>query len=546
MTAVDPLAAEGVPYGTRIHQVAVERGDEVAIVFAAEDGSERTVTWEELDTRSTQLAHVLAGRGVATGDLLAISLRNSPEHLMACFGAWKVGAVPVPMRWDLPPWERDRVLATLAPKLLIDAEHAHLFDESLTAPSEPLGEVVAPHGWGICSSGSTGTPKVILVKNPGLYYPVGGVSTVVEAYGPLPDPQLVLVPAPLYHTNGFTATRNLMAGVQIVLLERFNAPRILDLIERHRVTGFIGATPMLQRLVQVPGIDERDLSSLDWVQQGAAPLPVWLGRRWCELVRPERFFLSYGASEMHGLVVCRGDEWLEHPGTLGRGFSDTEMKILGPDGAELPPTEVGSIYMRTPTGPAAYYVGDNVTQMTQTEDGFVTVGDLGWLDEDGFLHLADRRVDMIVTGAANVFPAEVEAALSEHPLIADVVVIGLPDREWGRRVHAIVQPLDQDVTIDPEDVIDFARARLAPYKVPKTVEVVTSGLRNDAMKFNRAALVAEREVAEGEVAEGEVAEGEVAEGDVAEGNVAEGNVAGGNGAGGNVAGGNVADGEGTR
>lgn len=493
MTAMDELSADGAPYGERIHQVAVERGDEVAVIFAAEDGSERTVTWEELDRRSTQLARVLAERGLASGDLLAVSLRNSPEHLMACFAGWKVGAVPVPMRWDLPAWERDRVLATLAPKLLIDAEHAELFDESESASDEPLDTVTSPHGWGICSSGSTGTPKVILLKNPGIYYPGGGVSTVVEAYGPLPEPQLVLVPAPLYHTNGFTAMRNLMAGVRIVLLERFNASRIVDLIERHRVTGFIGATPMLQRLVQVPAIDERDLSSLDWVQQGAAPLPVWLGRRWCELVSPERFFLSYGASEMHGLVVCRGDEWLGHPGTLGRGFSDTEIKVLGPDGTELPPGEVGSIYMRTPTGPAAFYVGDNVSQMTRTDDGFVTVGDLGWLDEDGFLYLADRRVDMIVTGAANVYPAEVEAALSEHPLIADVVVIGLKDEEWGRRVHAIVQPIDHEVAIDPDDVVDFARARLAPYKVPKTVEVVTSGLRNDAMKLNRALLVAERE-----------------------------------------------------
>ena len=390
--------------------------------------------------------------------------------------------------------ERARVLATLDPRLLIDAEHADIFDESLSASTEPLAEVISPHGWGVCSSGSTGTPKVILVKNPGVYIPgFGGVSSVVEAYGPLPRPQRVLVPAPLYHTNGFTAPRNLMSGVQVVLLERFNAPRILDLVERHRVTGFIGATPMLQRLAQVPGIEERDLSSLDWVQQGASPLPVWLGRRWCELVGPTHFYMSYGASEMHGLVICRGDEWLEHPGALGRGFAGTEIKVLDPDGKELPAGEVGSIYMRTPTGPAAFYVGDNVAPMPRTDEGFVTVGDLGWLDEDGFLFLADRRVDMIVTGAANVFPAEVESALSEHPGVADVVVIGLRDPEWGRRVHAIVQPATGGDPLDAEQVIRFAKERLAPYKVPKTVEFVTSIVRNDAMKLNRAALVAERD-----------------------------------------------------
>ena len=250
---------------------------------------------------------------------------------------------------------------------------------------------------------------------------------------------------------------------------------------------------MLQRIAQVPGVDGRDFSSLDWVQQGASPLPVWLGRRWCELVGPERFYMSYGASEMHGLVTCRGDEWLEHPGTLGKAFGETEIKILDTDGKELPEGEVGLIYMRTPTGPAAYYVGDDVPPMPRTDDGFVTVGDLGWLEDGGFLFLADRRTDMIVTGAVNVFPAEVESALSEHPAIADVVVIGLRDPEWGRRVHAIVQPADPEAPPDPEEVVAFARERLATYKVPKTVEFVDSIERNDAMKLNRAALVAERE-----------------------------------------------------
>jgi bile acid-coenzyme A ligase len=493
MTLLNPLdVAEGVPYGTQIHRTAEAHAGEVAIIFAAEDGTEREVTFDELDQRSTQLAHVLVERGIGVGDIVAVCLRNSPEHLMACFATWKVGGVVVPMRWDLPEWERERVLAALDPKLLIDAERSDLFEASRSASTEPLPEVTPPHGWGVCSSGSTGTPKVILIKNPGLFLPVAGVSSVVESYGELPMPQLILVPAPLYHTNGFTAPRNLMAGNRIVLLERFNAERILDLIERHRITGFIGATPMLQRICQVPGIDDRDLSSLDWVQQGASPLPVWLGRRWCELVGPEHFYLSYGASEMHGLAICRGDEWLTHPGTLGRGFNETEIKILDAEGKELPPGEVGSIYMRTPTGPAAFYVGNNVPQMQKTDDGFVTVGDMGWLDTDGFLFLADRRVDMIVTGAANVYPAEIESALSEHPGIADVVVIGLRDPEWGRRVHAIVQPADT-APLEADEVITFAKQRLAPYKVPKTVEFVTTGLRNDAMKLNRAALVAERD-----------------------------------------------------
>jgi bile acid-coenzyme A ligase len=244
-------------------------------------------------------------------------------------------------------------------------------------------------------------------------------------------------------------------------------------------------------MAQVADIADRDLSSLLWVQQGAAPLPLWLGHVWIDLVGAERFYMSYGSSENIGIVVCRGDEWLTHPGALGRGMGETEVAVLGPDGRHLPPGEIGGIFLRTPTGPLAMYVGNDVTPMESTSDGFTSVGDMGWLDEDGYLYMADRRVDMIVTGAANVFPAEVEAALSEHPGIADVVVVGLRDPEWGRRVHAIVQSADP--SLDGSDVVAFAKERLAPYKVPKTVEFVVAIPRSEATKFNRAALVAERD-----------------------------------------------------
>ena len=484
---------DGIPFGTKIHQVAQANPRGIGIIFAAEDGGERTVTFGELDERSTQLARVLAARGLEIGDYMAVCLRNSPEHLIASFAGWKVGAVVIPVRWNLPDWERSRVLAAIGPRVIVDADHVDLFAAAASVSTEPLPEVTPPHGWGICSSGSTGTPKVIMMRNPGCYVEGAMTAAVVESYGPLPQPQRVLVPAPLYHSNGFTATRNLMSGVEIVLLERFDAARVLHLIERHRVTGFIAATPMLQRLVQVPDLDGRDLSSLDWVQQGASPLPVWLGRRWCELVGPEHFFVSYGASERLGIACCRGDEWLEHAGTVGRGFRDTEMAILDDEGKPLPAGEIGGIYMRTSSGPEASYVGAGVEPMVFTEDGFATVGDVGWLDEDGYLFMADRRVDMIVTGGANVYPAEVETALSEHPAIADVVVVGLRDPEWGRRVHAIVQPVDPAHAPDPSDVIAFAKTRLAAYKVPKTVELIDAIPRNDAMKFNRAALTAERD-----------------------------------------------------
>lgn len=497
MSAVESEAAAGIPYGTRLGQLAAELGGSTAVTLVAEDGSERTVGWEELERRSNQLARVFASHGLGVGEPLAICLKNSVEHLLAGFAGWKVGAVVVPIRWDLPDWERDRLMAVLRPALVVDAGTLSLFEESTDESSAPLPDVVSPRGWGVCSSGSTGTPKIIVQTAPALYdLSTAVTSSVVASYGPMDPDQRVLCPAPIYHTNGFTAFRTLLHGDVIVLMQRFNAEVALDMVERHRITGFIAATPMLQRMVQTEGIERRDLSSLSWVQQGAAPLPRWLGQGWIDLVGPEHFYMSYGSSEQIGLVVCRGDEWLAHPGTLGRGMSETEIRIVGPDGDVLEPGEIGGIFLRSPTGPQASYVGDDVTPMEETDDGFHSVGDLGWLDEDGFLFMADRRVDMIVTGAANVYPAEVEAALSEHPGIVDVVIIGLRDPEWGRRVHAIVQPVEP--SLDPESVIAYAKERLAPYKAPKSVEFVESIPRTEATKFNRAALVAERDGPDGD------------------------------------------------
>lgn len=497
MTTAATTNEVGIPYGTRLSQVAEAGGDGTALIFATEDGSERTMSWQELDQGSTRLARVLARRGLGVGSRLAVCLRNSPEHLLAGFAGWKLGATLVSVRWDLPDWERSRLLSVIGPTVVLDGDPADLMAESASESAEPLPEVVPPHGWGVCSSGSTGSPKVIVQKDPALFFAsLSFTSSVVASFGPMDPDQLVLCPAPLYHTNGHTAFRNLLNGDPIVLMERFNAERALDLVERHRITGFIAATPMLQRMAQVPGVEQRDLSSLSWVQQGAASLPLWLGRFWIDLVGPEHFYMSYGASEMIGLVVCRGDQWLEHPGTLGKGMGETKIRVLGPDKEDLPPGEVGAIYLRQPTGPLATYVGKDVPPLESTPDGFSSVGDLGWLDEEGYLYMADRRVDMIVTGGANVFPAEVEAALSEHPGIADVVVIGLRDPEWGHRVHAVVHP--NDPSLDAESVISFAKDRLAAYKVPKSVEFVASIPRSEALKFNRSALVAERQGPEGD------------------------------------------------
>jgi bile acid-coenzyme A ligase len=177
---------------------------------------------------------------------------------------------------------------------------------------------------------------------------------------------------------------------------------------------------------------------------------------------------------------------------VGKGIRDTEVRIQRPDGSECAPGELGEIYLRSPAGITYRYLGGSPA-LPKTEDGFGTAGDMGYVDEDGFLYIVDRREDLIVTGGANVFPAEVESALSDHPGIADVVVVGLADDEWGQRVHAIVEPLEPASPPTVDDVIVFAKERLASYKAPKTVEFVDAIPRTAATKVSRRALVEARQ-----------------------------------------------------
>jgi bile acid-coenzyme A ligase len=300
-----------------------------------------------------------------------------------------------------------------------------------------------------------------------------------------------LVVSPLYHNNGFMfCYPMLLQENPVVLMEHFDAAQAVDLIERHRVQQTVMVPTMLQRIARLEGVRDRDLSSLERVIYGAAVLPEWVARTWLELIPPERFLFVYGGSEGMGGTMCTGVEWLERPGTSGLPI-DCDVRILDADRNPLPPGEVGEVFMRLRQATQPFhYVGIETPEPIL--GGFRSYGDMGYLDEAGYLYIVDRRQDMIVSGGANVFPAEIEAALSEHPALADAVVIGLPDPEWGQRVHAIVQPVDPSDPPTGEDLRAHCRARLAPYKVPKAFEVVDRIPRTSAGKVNRSRLVDER------------------------------------------------------
>jgi bile acid-coenzyme A ligase len=495
-------SSQTVSFPARLRQLAVDRPDDVAMVFVALDGAETPVSYRELDDRSSQVAALLRERGLDQGDLVVVSLPNRPENAFAVIGAWKLGATVLPLRWDLPTWERDRLLEVAGPRLTIgnwvgaDGVTSAMLASTATHPVLELPDRVARPSHGIASSGSTGLPKIILAgrASEGV---VGAQRPLAAQLADLPAERTVLIPAPLYHANGFVAMLlGLFEAERMVIMAKFEAELAVQLLEKWRVTYFTAVPTMLGRMLRVPRIEKRDLSTLQCVMQGGASVPPWVVEGWAELVGPTAFWMSYGSTEAIGFAVIRADDWLEHRGSVGRG-RNTEIRILGSKGEHLPPGEIGDIYMRL-VGPAAKpFEYQGAAPPPRTDDGFTSVGDVGWLDEDGYLFIADRRVDMIVTGGANVFPAEVEAALSEHEGVADVVVIGLPDPAWGHRVHAIVAAT-QPAASSPEppltdaELIAYAKERLAAYKVPKTIEFVDRMPRSDAGKLNRNTLVKER------------------------------------------------------
>jgi bile acid-coenzyme A ligase len=478
--------------------LAAEDPRRPALVFAARDGSEQVLTRADLEARSNQTARLLASGGIQPGDMVAVALRNSPAHYVASLALWKLGACVLPLSPGLPEVAREQILQVARARAAIaDWDSAHLSEADLVERSTgfstaPLPDVIAQPGKAIASGGSTGRSKVIVDPRPW----VGVPGEFARAYAPtcgMQPGQVQLVAAPLYHNVPFLRSHlGLFEQHTLVVMERFDADRAVDLIERYRVSfGFLVPT-MMRRMLRVAGIQQRDFSSVQAFAHSAAPCPEWLKRAWLDLVSPEHLYETYGASEMEGMTWIRGDEWLLHPGSVGRprGF---DLRVMDEAGVECPPGQVGQIYMRDPNhaGPPFVYLGG--PPPTATSDGFLTAGDLGWVDAEGYLYLADRRVDLIISGGANIYAAEVEGVLARHPAVDDVAVIGLPDADLGKRVHAVIQPLDPRAAPSEVDLSRFVREFLPPYKVPRSYEVVASLPRNEAGKIQRSALVAERQ-----------------------------------------------------
>jgi len=454
-----------------------------------------SLTRRRLEQRTNRLARAYQHLGVTPDSFVTIGLPNTVEFLEAAIAAWKCGATPQPVSYRLPARERQAIIELAAPSLVVGvapedaAGHTAIpagYEPEPGLSDAPLGEVAAASWKAPTSGGSTGRPKLIVAAQPAL---LESVEPFARLLG-MTDGDTVLITGPLYHNAPFLLSAcALVLGGHVVLMPRFDAESALQLVQDNAVDYLYAVPTMMGRIWRLPE-EQRlgyDVSSLRVVMHMAAPCPPWLKQAWIDWLGPERVWELYAATEVQAVTVLTGSEWLRHPGSVGRPLVG-EMQVLDPAGAPLPPGEVGEIWMRRGPGePNPYrYIGADARTMG---DGWESVGDMGSMDDEGYVYLADRKSDMLIVGGANVYPAEVESALMEHPAVRTAVVIALTHDDLGQVPHALLE-LDGEVT--DEELRAHLDERLASYKIPRSFERVSEPLRDDAGKVRRAALAAER------------------------------------------------------
>ncbi|MFC4909930.1 AMP-binding protein [Actinomadura gamaensis] len=495
--------------GVSFYEIADGEPDRPAVA-----GPGGPLTYGELHERVNRCSAVLRGLGLRRGDTVATVLGNRPEFLVALFGALQNGLYLVPVSRHLSPPEIGYILADSGAGAVITegalgvtVENAVRAAEAgsvavlnvdepewLEAASEIAADARRMGSVMLYTSGTTGKPKG--VRRPLLDLPPEPVfdllrQTIGRDLHLAPGDDVHLVVGPLYHSAPCAhAMMALTLGHTVVVPPRFEPEGALRLIQEHRVTSTFMVPTMFHRLLGLPADvrDRYDTSSLRQVFHSAAPVAVHTKRAMMDWWGPV-LWEYYGSTESGAVVVAKPDEWLAHPGTVGRAVDGVEIRILDEDGRELPPGETGMIYVRGGTLGFEYHRDPAKTAAAHRGDLY-TPGDLGHLDEDGFVYMSDRRTDLIISGGVNLYPAEIEAVLLGHPAVADVAVIGVPDEEWGQRPVALVEPAPghaPDEALGAE-LLAYCEPRLARLKHPRRIEFRAALPRTPSGKLSRSRL----------------------------------------------------------
>jgi long-chain acyl-CoA synthetase len=474
--------------------------DKPAVVMAA---SGEIMTYRQLDARANQISRLFSRLGLIAGDHIAFQLPNGTAFFAVLWGAHRAGLVYTAISTRLGGAETTYIIDNCDASVVIVGSQQGATLEALAPEHTRLavglraryvlgGDAVGWERWEdavaaepteapfmtqagedmLYSSGTTGRPKgVHRVNDAGTGIDeLDALSVMCQLLFGYDEETVYLSPAPLYHAAPLRFTRAVhRTGGTVVVMEHFDAEEFLDLVASHRVTHSQLVPTMFVRMLRLPVAtrSDADLSSLRVAIHAAAPCPPSVKRQIMEWWGPI-LWEYYAGTEGNGIVVCNAEEWLAHPGTVGRSLN-ADVHVLDDDGAELADGQTGTIYF---AGAFAYHREPIKTAEAHSPQGWSTLGDVGYLDGDGYLYLTDRKANMIISGGVNIYPQETENLLALHPKVVDIAVIGVPNDEMGEEVKAVVQPVDwADAGPDLEaELIDYCRQRLAHYKCPRSID----------------------------------------------------------------------------
>lgn len=497
---LDPMSETFIPYALRLRKLARDQPDKAAFVMLSGAGSE-SYTFLEYDRAVDRFATAMRHLGVDSDTAVFLAAPNSAPAVIAASAAWRLGAFVAAVGSQFPAHDLSELVEqalTLKRSAVVFSDHVrppeHIPCHSLEAlrnqrDLERLDTELSYPARAAPSGGTTGRPKLILDRNPWGYATGPGGLSLINAR----EAKSALIYSPLYHSAGQTLTHMIMLnGATVYLMDRFDARLAQTYIREHKIEFLFAVPTHLQRFLELPDLDIAAFGSVRTMYHSGAYCPPSLKKRWLNFFGPERVWEVFGASEAYGYTRIRGDEWLVHEGSVGQPYY-TDIRIQDEDGRPVPAGEVGLIFMK-PQG-ADIKATDKVYlggSLEVSADGYATVGDMGWLDSRGYLFIADRRTDLIISGGVNIFPAEVESALLKVPGIRSAAVIGVPDEKWGRRVHAVIVRQDGSRQTS-EQIQDRLKDLLSPIKRPKSYEFRTDLPLTEVGKIDRKRLLQEHE-----------------------------------------------------
>jgi long-chain acyl-CoA synthetase len=487
----------------------------------------RRIISADLNDRAARAAAGLRDLGVRRGDVIALYLRNDLPLFEASFAAGMIGAYPTPVNWHYVPDEARYLFEDSGAKVIVihadllgpiqsvipadavvlvvptppEIRDAYGLSEAACAVPERMlawdqwlegfepynGAIEAPPGSIIYTSGTTGRPKGVRRAPATPEQAAAAAESVSFFFGVSAENAgrvVSVITGPMYHSApSYYGLVCAQLGARVYLQPRFDAEDLLRMIEQHRVTHLHMAPIMFIRLLKLPDEVKRkyDLSSLEFVVHAAAPCPAPIKRAMIEWWGPV-IKEYYGSTETGAVVFCDSEQWLAHPGTVGKAMEGADVRVIDAEGRSLPPGEIGEVIARWPGLADFTYHRDHAKRLASEKQGLIAPGDIGYLDADGFLYLCDRAKDMIISGGANIYPAEIESVLHRMPGVADCAVFGVPDDEFGEAVHAVVQK-QPDADIDESDVKAFLRGQIAGYKMPKRITFLAELPREDSGKI---------------------------------------------------------------